>query len=127
MEVHGGASLEEILVPVLIITRTPEEAELCFINPVIELGRKEIAELTLFSNQPIQNPRIGVEIREGEWKFYNGEFTGDQKHVKFKMPELKRSKIFNARIYDGNREFPDHMAFKIQRRTARENDFGLEI
>ena len=127
VEVHGGASLEEILVPVLIITKMPEELELCFTNSVIELRQKDVAALTLFSNQPIQKPRMRVEIREGEWKFYDGEFVGDQKHTKFTMPELKRSKTFSAEIYDGERKLTDHMTFRIQKRTARENDFGLGL
>ena len=127
VEVHGGASLEEVLVPVLVITKTPEELELCFTNSVIELRQKDIAELTLFSNQPMEKPRMRVEIREGEWKVYEGEFAGDQKHAKFTMPELKRSRTFNAEIYDGDTKLAAHMTFRVQKQTARENDFGLGL
>ena len=80
--------------------------------------------LTLFSSQPMEKPRLRIE---GERKFYEGEFAGDDRHVKFTMPELKRSRTFSAEIYDGDTRLSGHMTFRIQKRAVRENDFGLGL
>ena len=49
-EVHGGATLEEILIPVLIIYKKLNMREIYFINPVIELSRDKIAVLKIYSS-----------------------------------------------------------------------------
>lgn len=114
-EVHGGAALEEVIVPVLVLSRKPENIELCFVNPVIELHGKETAAITLFSNIPLHKPRMLVNGR-----FYDGVFDGDQKHAKFEMPELRRSRDCMADIYDGDRKLAAGMSFRVQKNVGKD-------
>jgi hypothetical protein len=53
VEVHGGASLEETLVPVIVISGKTGETVIRFVNPVVELRRKEDASIILYSSEPM--------------------------------------------------------------------------
>lgn len=117
VEVHGGATLEEVVVPVITLSRKPENIEYCFTDPIIILKQKDIATLTLYCNVPMNKPRILV----GQ-TFYDGEFVADQKHAKFVMPELKRSREYIAEIYDGDTSLLVSLKFKIQKSMGQEVD-----
>lgn len=117
VEVHGGATLEEVVVPVITISRKPENIEYCFTNPIIILKQKDVATLTLYCNVPMNKPRILVNRI-----FYDGEFVADQKHAKFVMPELKRSREYIAEIYDGDTGLSVSLKFKIQKSMGQEVD-----
>jgi hypothetical protein len=116
VEVHGGASLEEVLVPIITLSRKPKNIEICFVNPLVELHGKEIATITLFSNIPLQQPRLFVN-----GNFYEGVFVGDQKHAKFEMPELKRSRDCMADVYDGDALLASGLSFRVQKSVAKDN------
>ncbi len=117
VEVHGGATLEEVVVPVITISRKPENIEYCFTNPTIILKQKDVATLTLYCNIPMNKPRILVNKI-----FYDGEFVADPKHAKFVMPELKRSREYFAEIYDGDTSLSVSLKFKIQKSMGQEVD-----
>ena len=115
VEVHGGASLEEVLVPIITVSRKPENVEICFVNSLIELHGKEVATITVFSNVPLQQPRLYVNGR-----FYEGTFSGDQKHAKFEMPELKRSRNCTADVYDGDKKLASELPFRVQKSVGKD-------
>lgn len=117
VEVHGGATLEEVIVPVITLSRKPETIEYCFTEPTIILKQKEVATLTLYCNVPMNKPRLLI----GK-DFYNGEFVADQKHAKFVMPELKRSRDYIAEIYDGDTSLSVSLKFTIQKSMGQEVD-----
>ena len=117
VEVHGGATLEEVVVPVITLSRKPENIEYCFTDPIIILKQKDVATLTLYCNVPMNKPRILI----GQ-TFYDGEFVADQKHAKFVMPELKRSREYIAEIYDEDTSLSVSLKFKIQKSMGQEVD-----
>ncbi len=115
VEVHGGASLEEVLIVVIVLSRQPENAEICFVNPLIELRGKAIAAITVFSSTAMKQPRLLVD-----GKFYEGSFVGDEKHAKFELPELKRSRDCVADVYDGNACLARNLSFRVQKSVAKD-------
>lgn len=117
VEVHGGATLEEVVVPVITLSRKPENIEYCFTDPIIILKQKDVATLILYCNVPMNKPRILVSQT-----FYDGEFVADQKHAKFVMPKLKRSREYIAEIYDGDISLSVSLKFKIQKSMGQEVD-----
>lgn len=112
VEVHGGASLEEVVVPIIALTKRPDNIEICFVNSVIVLKPRVVPQLTLYSNIPLQRPRIFVD---GE--FYAGEFVADKKHAKFELPKIKRKGTYYAEIYDGDKKMSVTLEFKAQKQT----------
>lgn len=120
LEVHGGATLEEVLVPVITLVRKPDNITYCFVEPVIKYKMGQDAKITLFSNMPMKQPRIQVN-----GIFYNGTFVGDKKHAEFVMPELKRTNSYEAFVYDGDKNVGVTLSFRIERATKQKNLFGL--
>ncbi len=112
LEVHGGASLEETLVPVIVLTKKPENLEICFVNPTIILAPHVIPELILYSNIQMQKPRLHI----GD-EFLDGEFTVDRNHAKFCLPKLKRKGIYQADVYDGETRLSVVLEFRVQKQT----------
>ena len=120
LEVHGGATLEEVLVPVITLVRKPDNITYCFVDPVIKFKMGQDARITLFSNMPMKQPRIQVN-----GIFYDGTFVGDKKHAEFIMPELKRTNTYEAFVYDGDKNVGVTLSFSIERATKQKNLFGL--
>lgn len=120
LEVHGGATLEEVLVPVITLVRKPDNITYCFVDPVIKFKMGQDARITLFSNMPMKQPRIQVNSI-----FYDGTFVGDKKHAEFIMPELKRTNSYEALVYDGDRNVGVTLSFSIERATKQKNLFGI--
>lgn len=112
VEVHGGASLEEVIVSVITLTKRPNNIEICFVNSVIILKPRIVPELTLYSNIPLQKPRILVD---GE--YYEGESVIDKKHAKFELPKIKRKGTYYAEIYDGEKNMSVTLEFRAQKQT----------
>lgn len=117
VEVHGGAALEEVIIPIITLSRKPENIEYCFTDPVIRLKQRDVAALILYCNVPMNKPRILVN-----GIFYEGEFMADKKHARFTMPELKRSRDYVADLYEGNASLSVSLDFKIQKSMGQEVD-----
>lgn len=120
LEVHGGATLEEVLVPVITLVRKPDNITYCFVDPVIKFKMGQDARIILFSNMPMKQPRIQVN-----GIFYDGTFVGDKRYAEFVMPELKRTNSYEALIYDGDKNVGITLSFSIERATRQKNLFGL--
>ena len=112
VEVHGGASLEEVVVPIITLTKRPDNIEFCFVNPVIALKPRVTPELVLYSNIPLSKPRLLID---GD--FYDGEFVADKKHAKFVIPKIKRKGNYSADVYDGKKNMSVKLEFKAQKQT----------
>lgn len=121
VEVHGGASLEEVIIPIISLTKKPADIDICFVNSVVTLKGKEAASIVVYSTLAIQNPKLIVND-----KVYLGEFCEDNKHVKFTMPELKRTKDWVADFYDGSKKLASGMEFHIQKNTQEQELFKKE-
>lgn len=120
LEVHGGATLEEVIVPIITLVRKPENITYCFVDPVIKFKVGQDAKIILFSNMPMSHPRLQVNNI-----FYEGTFIGDKKHAQFVMPELKRTNSYEAIVYDGEKNVGVTLNFSIERATKQKNLFGL--
>ncbi len=118
VEVHGGATLEEVVVPIITLTKRPDNIKLCFVNPVIELKPHITPELILYSNAPLSKPRLLID---GE--FYDGEFVADKKHARFEIPKIKRKGNYSAEVYDGSRNMSVKLEFAAQKQTREVNLF----
>lgn len=112
VEVHGGASLEEVVVPVITLTKRPTEIEICFIDPVITLKPRCTPELVLYANIPLHAPRLCID-----GCFYEGVFLSDPQHAKFEIPAIKRKGTYAADVYDGEKNMSLRLEFKVQKQT----------
>ena len=90
----------------------------CFTDPVIKFKLGKPAQIMLFCNIPMSNPKLQVN-----GVFYTGAFVGDKKHAEFTMPELKRTKEYVAELYEGDKKLGISLSFSIERGTKEKNLF----
>ena len=119
VEVHGGATLEEVLVPVIVLTLRPEKLEYSFVESEILFKPGQDACLILFCNAPMNKPRLKVND-----KFYEGNFTIDKEHAKFTLEGVRRKGKYIAEIYDDNVSQGISLSFEIKKQT-QEDDLGI--
>lgn len=60
LEVHGGASLEEVVVPIITVSLRPDDVVYYFVDPVVKYKMGQPTTIELFSNVPMKQPRIEV-------------------------------------------------------------------
>ena len=119
LEVHGGASLEEVVVPVITIALRPEDVVYYFVEPVVKFKVGQPTAIQLFCNIPMQQPRLLVE-----GTFYEGVFDKDQNHAIFSLTEQKKAKKYQALVYEGNTNTGVVLDFEIERGTKTRDLFG---
>lgn len=114
VEVHGGASLEEVLVPIISLS-LKQENKLHFESSVVLIKPKEIPEIILISSKSLVNPILEVN---------NIKYVGEhchRNHYKFKMPDMKRTKDYQAIVFDGDCEI-GKLEFSTQSSLVKNND-----
>lgn len=119
LEVHGGASLEEVVIPILVISLRPDNVVYYFVDPVINYKIGQVPNIVLFSNIPMKQPKILVDS-----VFYEGVFQKDQNHASFAIAEAKRVREYKAAIYDGDVYTGVELTFRVERNTKTKNLFG---
>ena len=120
LEVHGGASLEEVVVPVITVSLRPDNVVYYFVDPVVKYKVGRPSTIELFSNVPMKQPRIKVD-----GIFYDGVFGADKNHALFTLTEQKRVREYSATVYEGNSNTGVVLTFRIERNTKTRDLFGL--
>jgi hypothetical protein len=118
VEVHGGATLEEVIVPVITLTLAKnEQVKIQLVSNNLTYRPKQSLVLTLILNTPFDK----VVIRLNEEK-YDGEKIEDRK-FRIALSNIKTGK-YTAEVFgDGNSI--GNITFTVQSPAATENDLGL--
>ena len=112
VETHGGASLEEVIVPVIILTAKPREQQMRFPETSVKCSAKDGSTILLYANPPLHEPRMVVDDNS-----YVGTFEGDKHNVRFTMPDIRRKGRYDAVIYDGTKKLAT-LPFETKRSTG---------
>ncbi len=115
VEVHGGASLEEVVIPLIELT-------LKNINIVVEIVEESVTvdfrtgtEITLFFNSPLESVSV---ILSG--KRYPASQL-DSNHYKVALPDTKRAGDYPADVYAGD-DLVGKILIKAQGKSGKVND-----
>lgn len=124
VEVHGGASLEEVVVPIIELIKMPEKITVYITNlnekEEIAFHNKETVSVNIFSNIHLEQPRLVVrEMNENQ---YEGSVTPDGKNYRFDIPEIKRTGSYTADLYDGDKLKFKGLLFKARKLTVTQKD-----
>lgn len=117
VEAHGGATLEEVVVPVITLTAKPKEQQVFFPEPIVKCSAKEGTSIKLYANPPLHAPRLIISGTS-----YDGEFEGDKHNVRFSMPDIRRKGHYSADVYDGDKKI-ETLDFETKRSTATNDLF----
>jgi hypothetical protein len=121
VEVHGGASLEEIVVPVITFTLKKQMgSQIKVVKPdeiIADRHNGTILTLYISDAESVNNVSVIVENRQ-----YHGE-TYDGFHYTFELKDIKRAKIkpYTAEVRDGS-DLIGNVSFKIKGKAATVKD-----
>ncbi len=121
LEVHGGASLEEVVVPIITLSLKPDKLVYHFVQNVLKIKSGQAPVIELFCNTPMKAPKLEIEGR-----FYEGKFTADRNHAVFELSDLKRARSYEAAIYDSDANTGVTLTFTLERGTKTIDLFGLK-
>ena len=117
VEVHGGASLEEVAIPVIEITKKPTSIE-AFItdgSKVITLSAKEVPTVKIF----VGINSNSVVIRIGG-KYYDAEKTAEEYLYEVTLPEYTRKGKYTFDILNGSDTLATNVMFEIKKKGMDE-------
>jgi len=118
VEVHGGATLEEVVIPIIEITLFDNKIEVENTTPVTTESFKKNAEIVLFSMNELKALSVRVNGKQ-----YSSNAMGNNKH-KIVFPDIKRTGKYMADVFEGD-NLIGQVAFEVQSEsgTAKDSDW----
>lgn len=115
VEVHGGATLEEVVVPVIRLSLQAEEIEIRITTPSpIEFSYKQLPVLGLYSSRPLEHARI---LLNNQW--IDAQPGDDGQNFSFILPKKKAS--YDVTLYDGDEEIPGRIKVTVKNKVGSTN------
>lgn len=115
VEVHGGASLEEVVVPVIELSLKDERVAVKLVDETVTVDFRTGTEIKLFFNSPVQD--ISVVLNG---KPYPATRV-DANHYTVKLPDTKRAGEYYADVYAGD-NLIGQIVFKVQGKSGKVNE-----
>lgn len=118
VEVHGGATLEEVVVPVITLTlKKNAGVQIQVVQPdKIQLDRHKGVTLQLYISDT-NSSSISIDLND---KRYAGT-SHDGKHFTFALSDIKRAKDYTVEVYDAE-DLIGTIIFTVKGKTATVND-----
>ena len=118
VEVHGGATLEEVVVPIITLTLKKNSGiKIQVIQPdMIQLDRRKGVTLQLYISY-VSSSNVSIILND---KRYAGT-SDDGKHFTFALSDIKRAKDYTIDVYDSEDLIGTTM-FTVKGKTASVND-----
>lgn len=115
VEVHGGATLEEVVVPIIRLSLQAEEIEIRMTTPSpIEFSYKQLPVLGLYSSRPLEHARI---LLNNQW--IDAQPGDDGQNFSFILPKKKAS--YDVTLYDGDEEIPGRIKVTVKNKVGSTN------
>lgn len=119
VEVHGGASLEEVAVPIIEITLKGKEVEV-FIQEeytIIQVSYRKKAAIELFIGANLNNIAVAVN-----GKTYSAVPTGNDFIYRVDMPDLKKAGTYNINVYENGNKIAEDLTFTVKKEGSSERN-----
>lgn len=117
VEVHGGASLEEVTVPIIEIIRKVEGVEAFILEEfkIVELAAMEIPVLRIYVGIISNNIMMKVN-----GQYYDAIATGDKYIYEIKLPDCTKKGHYTAEIINGSDVLSDNNLFEVKKKGFKE-------
>jgi len=115
VEVHGGASLEEVVVPIIELSLKDGSITVKLVDEVVTVDYRTGTEISLFINSPVQDVSV---VLNG--KPYAASQI-DANHYSVKLPDTKRAGEYPADVYAGD-NLVGKVMIKAQGKSGKIND-----
>jgi hypothetical protein len=115
VEVHGGASLEEVVIPVIELTLKNGNVTVELVEDSVSVDFRTGTAVTLFANTPLNDVSL---VMNG--KRYTATPT-DENHYAVTLPDTKRAGNYSADVYAGD-DLIGQVLIKAQGKSGKVND-----
>lgn len=121
VELHGGATLEEVCVPIITLTRKDDtiDCEVTDESKVITVSFKKKAQIRLFISKELDNISIRIENGDVHQPFE----IKDKFYYGFNIPEIKRAGVYHLDVYAGDNIIATGLTFEVKKEGASERKF----
>ncbi len=96
VEVHGGASLEEVVVPIIELSLKDRRVTVKLVDETVTVDFRIGTEINLFFNSPVQD--VSVVLNGNPYQ----AVKTDGNHYTVKLPDTKRAGNYPADVYAGD-------------------------
>lgn len=120
VEVHGGASLEEVVVPIIELTLKDSNITVEMLEEFVKVDFRTGTEITLFFNSPVKN--VSVILNNKRYSAY----PLDGNHYRVMLPDIKRAGNYPADVYAGD-DLIGKIIIKAQGKSGKINDTFDEL
>ena len=115
VEVHGGASLEEVVVPLIELTLKNSNLDVSLVEPSVTVDFRTGIEITLFSKNELKDVSIVLSGTR-----YSAVRI-DANHYRVTLPDLKRAGEYPADVYVGD-DLVNKVKIMAQGKSGKVND-----
>lgn len=117
VEVHGGASLEEVTVPIIEITRKAAQVEAFILEEykIITLAAKEVPMLRIYAG--ILSNSIVIKVND---QYYDAKATGDKYIYECELTDCTKKGLYYADILNGSNELSVNNSFEVTKKGMTE-------
>ena len=119
VEVHGGATLEEVCVPIITITKADNTINCEITSKTVTVSFKKKARIEIYVSKKLSN--LSVSVDGGDVHEANNVET--PYHYTFEIPELKKAGVHEATVYSGDNIIAIGLKFEVKKEGASERKF----
>ena len=116
VEVHGGATLEEVCVPIIEFTRMPENIKIDVITKLVETAYKKKPVLKFTANCKLSD----VSITIGDKRFV--ATSDDKKHFSVELQGIRLEKEYTFDVWSNSNVICRNLKFRLKSAGMVDND-----
>ena len=127
VEVHGGATLEEVTVPIIELTCMPRDIEVHILpidagevmldgTPEITVSYRKKAALRIFATAKLED--VSIKIDE---KLYDAIPDGDGFYI-VEMPDIKEAKTYHVDVYACGNRVAQELPLRVKKEGSTERE-----
>lgn len=116
VEVHGGASLEEVLVPIIELTLKDKNITVEMVEESVTVDYRTFMKITLYFNYP--SLKNITAVLNGK-RYFTTAISDN--HFTVAFPDIKRAGSYNAEIYCGD-NLIDKITIKAHSKSGKIDD-----
>jgi len=116
VETHGGATLEEVVVPIIELQKKMD-FEVVLSTYTIKVSMRKKAEVEIFTNVIVSELSLCVN-----GKFYAGTKI-DEHRFRVEMTEIRKAGTYTVDVYSNNNIIAKGIEFRVEKEGFAERDF----
>ncbi len=125
VEVHGGATLEEVSVPIIELELSSSKVALRIksdeqgiqtTTPVIQVSFRKKASFILISSSELENPYVSIG-----GQIYDAALIKDRTY-RVVVPDLKKEGVYSVDVYSSGSKIAESLSIRIEKESGGERE-----